>query len=61
MSPQVIIARRAWTLDNELQPDPVLLIDPACGGQARISEDDSLEDAPELVAREEPYQDQAES
>jgi Uma2 family endonuclease len=36
-------------LDNEPQPDAVLLIDPARGGQARISEDDYLEDAPELV------------
>ncbi len=36
-------------LDNEPQPDAVLLIDPACGGQARISEDDYIEDAPELV------------
>ena len=37
-------------MDNEPQPDAVLLIDPACGGQARISEDDYIEDAPELVA-----------
>jgi len=37
-------------LDNEPQPDAVLLIDPACGGQARISEDDYIENAPELVA-----------
>jgi Uma2 family endonuclease len=37
-------------LDNEPQPDAVLLIDPACGGQARISEDDCIENAPELVA-----------
>jgi Uma2 family endonuclease len=37
-------------LDNEPQPDAVLLIDPACGGQTRISEDDYIEDAPELVA-----------
>lgn len=36
-------------LDNEPQPDAVLLIDPARGGQARISLDDYLEDAPELV------------
>jgi len=28
----------------------VLLIDPACGGQARISADDYLEGAPEFVA-----------
>ncbi len=36
-------------LDNEPQPDAVLLIDPARGGQARISEDDYIEEAPELV------------
>ena len=37
-------------LDNEPQPDAVLLIDPARGGQTRISEDDYIENAPELVA-----------
>jgi Uma2 family endonuclease len=37
-------------LDNEPQPDAVLLIDPARGGQARISKDDYIENAPELVA-----------
>jgi Uma2 family endonuclease len=37
-------------LDNEPQPDAVLLIDPARGGQARISQDDYIENAPELVA-----------
>ena len=37
-------------LDNEPQPDVVLFIDPASGGQARISSDDYLEEAPELVA-----------
>ncbi len=37
-------------LDNEPQPDAVLLIDPAYGGQARISPDDYVEGAPELVA-----------
>jgi Uma2 family endonuclease len=37
-------------IDNEPQPDAVLLIDPACGGQARISIDDYIEDAPEFVA-----------
>jgi Uma2 family endonuclease len=36
-------------LENEPQPDLVLLIDPARGGQARISADDYLESAPELV------------
>lgn len=34
-------------LDNEPQPDAVLLIN---GGQARISEDDYIEGAPELIA-----------
>ncbi|MBY0525739.1 MAG: Uma2 family endonuclease [Gemmataceae bacterium] len=37
-------------LDNEPQPDALLLIDPARGGQARISEDDYIVAAPELVA-----------
>lgn len=37
-------------LDNEPQPDVALLIDPAAGGQARVSEDDYIEGAPELVA-----------
>ena len=37
-------------LDNEPQPDVLLLVDPALGGQARISADDYVEGAPELVA-----------
>ncbi|HEY9604696.1 MAG TPA: Uma2 family endonuclease [Allocoleopsis sp.] len=37
-------------LDNEPQPDAVLLINENCGGQARLSEDDYIEGAPELVA-----------
>ncbi|QSJ14389.1 Uma2 family endonuclease [Nostoc sp. UHCC 0702] len=37
-------------LDNEPQPDVVLLIDERLGGQARISSDDYIEGAPELVA-----------
>jgi Uma2 family endonuclease len=37
-------------LDNEPQPDALLFIEPGCGGQARISDDDYLEGAPELVA-----------
>ncbi len=37
-------------LDNEPQPDVVLLVDPALGGQARVSDDDYVEGAPELVA-----------
>ncbi len=36
-------------LDNEPQPDAVLLIDEASGGQSRLSEDDYIEGAPELV------------
>ena len=36
-------------LDNEPQPDAALLIDPDRGGQARVSEDDYIEGAPELV------------
>ncbi len=37
-------------LANEPQPDALLIIDPARGGQARISADDYIEDAPEFVA-----------
>jgi len=36
-------------LDNEPQPDAVLLINENCGGQARLSQDDYVEGAPELV------------
>lgn len=36
-------------LDNEPQPDAVLLIMPEAGGQARLSEDDYIEGAPELI------------
>ncbi|HKI17429.1 MAG TPA: Uma2 family endonuclease, partial [Isosphaeraceae bacterium] len=36
-------------LDNEPQPDAFLLIEPERDGQARISEDDVVEGAPELV------------
>ncbi len=35
--------------DNEYQPDGMLMIDPALGGQAIISADDYVENAPELV------------
>lgn len=35
---------------NEPQPDAVLLIEEIAGGQARLSEDDYIEGAPELVA-----------
>ncbi|RCJ24932.1 hypothetical protein A6S26_17150 [Nostoc sp. ATCC 43529] len=37
-------------LDNEPQPDVVLLINELSGGQACISEDDYIEGAPELIA-----------
>ncbi|MDZ8051686.1 MAG: Uma2 family endonuclease [Aulosira sp. ZfuVER01] len=37
-------------LDNEPQPDVVLLVDEQLGGQAHISDDDYVEGAPELVA-----------
>src|SRR5438128_1386255 len=37
-------------LDNEPQPDALLLIDPTCGGQTHFSSDDYIEGSPELVA-----------
>ena len=37
-------------LDNEPQPDAVLLIEPECGGQVRFSPDHYVEGSPELVA-----------
>jgi Uma2 family endonuclease len=37
-------------VNNDSQPDALLLIVPERGGQARISDDDYVEDAPELVA-----------
>jgi Uma2 family endonuclease len=37
-------------LDNEPQPDAVLLVDASCGGQSRLSDDGYIEGAPELVA-----------
>jgi Uma2 family endonuclease len=36
--------------DNEPQPDVFLMIDAACGGQARVDEDRFVAGAPELVA-----------
>jgi Uma2 family endonuclease len=36
-------------LDNEPQPDAVLLIESQCGGRSSLSEDDYIEGAPELV------------
>ena len=35
--------------DNEPQPDAVLFLDERVGGQARVSEDDYIEGAPELM------------
>lgn len=37
-------------LDNEPQPDAVLLIEEYAGGQSRLGEDDYVKGAPELVA-----------
>ena len=37
-------------LDNEPQPDTVLLIEPDAGGQTRLSNDGYIEGAPELIA-----------
>jgi hypothetical protein len=37
-------------LDNEPQPDGVMLIDPACGGQAVIDSEGYIAGAPELAA-----------
>jgi len=37
-------------LDNEPQPDALLFIDPACGGQTHVSSDGYIEGSPELVA-----------
>ncbi len=37
-------------MDNEPQADAALIIDPECGGQALLSEDDYIVGAPELVA-----------
>ncbi|MGD0044183.1 MAG: Uma2 family endonuclease [Isosphaeraceae bacterium] len=51
-TPGVIAADNASArldLDNEPQPDALLMIDPERGGQARISDNDYVEGAPELV------------
>jgi len=37
-------------LDNEPQPDVLLIIDPLAGGQVQIDDDDYISGAPELVA-----------
>ncbi len=36
-------------MDNEVQPDALLQLEPTAGGKSKISEDDYLEGAPELV------------
>ena len=36
-------------LDNEPQPDALLRIEPQAGGRSRLSEDDYVEGAPELI------------
>jgi len=51
-TPGVIAADNASArldLDNEPQPDALLMIDPERGGQARISDDDYVNGAPELI------------
>jgi Uma2 family endonuclease len=52
-TPEVAVSENSTVrldLDNEPQPDALLLIDPARGGQARFSPDDYIEGSPELVA-----------
>lgn len=36
-------------LENEVQPDALLRLEPAAGGHSRVSEDDYIEGAPELI------------
>jgi Uma2 family endonuclease len=36
-------------LENEPEPDALLRLEPACGGQSTVSADDYLEGAPELI------------
>ena len=51
-TPGVSVADNATVrldLDNELQPDVLLWIDEEAGGRSRVSDDDYLEGAPELV------------
>src|SRR2546425_9633296 len=36
-------------LDNEVQPEALLSLEPAAGGHSRINEDDYIEGAPELI------------
>jgi Uma2 family endonuclease len=51
-TPGVMLADNATVrldLENEPQPDALLRLDEAKGGQSRISEDDYVEGAPELI------------
>jgi Uma2 family endonuclease len=51
-TPAIRVADNATTrldLDNEPQPDAVLFIAPEAGGQVRISVDDYIDSAPEMV------------
>lgn len=51
-TPRVRVADNATVrldLDNEPQPDAVLRIDPEAGGRSRLSADDYIEGAPELI------------
>jgi Uma2 family endonuclease len=51
-TPGVLVADNATVrldLDNEPQPDALLRIEADCGGQSRISDDDYIEGAPELI------------
>ncbi|NJL56688.1 Uma2 family endonuclease [bacterium] len=51
-TPQVEVADNPTVrldLDNEPQPDAVLRLEESVGGQSRISEDDYIEGAPELI------------
>lgn len=53
LSPGVMVADNTTVrldLDNEPQPDALMIVDPAYGGQAIISDDDYLEGSPDLVA-----------
>lgn len=51
-TPGVLLADNATVrldMDNEVQPDALLRLDPTVGGKSRISADDYVEGAPELI------------
>ncbi len=51
--PEVLLADNATVRldnDNVIQPDALLRLPEECGGKSRISEDDYIEGAPELIA-----------